>query len=296
MSAQPEAARASGMIPTAHELARRALFAFLLTFILARALVFLIMARRIPNLYFFLHDTHVHHLNYGIFLLAGVGAYLLFRAPTGDAARRAAFAYGIAMALTFDEFGMWLHLGGSYWQRASIDASVVVAAVLAFIAYARSIETFEARHVPGFHRLRHCLAHLRRRALRGFHLHRQHRGTSPARARAGVIALTDAFPHSSSLSSSVALQRCDDCGLIGRHRCLQRPGTAQVRKVGIGARRQQRSNSVSLTVQRRQHQRRAAEGVTCIDIHLLREQRLKCGAVADFRSALKCCGALRRSC
>lgn len=150
MSAQPEAAGASGMIPTAHELARRALFAFLLTFILARALVFLIMARRIPNLYFFLHDTHVHHLNYGIFLLAGVGAYLLFRAPTGDAARRAAFAYGIAMALTFDEFGMWLHLGGSYWQRASIDASVVVAAVLAFIAYARSIETFEARHVRAF--------------------------------------------------------------------------------------------------------------------------------------------------
>jgi hypothetical protein len=34
------------------------------------------------------------------------------------------------MALTFDEFGMWLHLGGSYWQRASIDASIVVAALL----------------------------------------------------------------------------------------------------------------------------------------------------------------------
>jgi hypothetical protein len=132
------------------ELARRSLLAFLVTFMLARIVVFLIMARRIPNMYLFLSDTHVHHLNYGIFLLAAVGAYLLFAAPTGPAARRAAFAYGIAMALTFDEFGMWLHLGGSYWQRASIDATVVVAGLLAFVAYARCIRTFEARHVRAF--------------------------------------------------------------------------------------------------------------------------------------------------
>lgn len=136
--------------PTAHELARRALLAFVLTFVLARAVVFLIMARRIPNLYLFLRDTHVHHLNYGIFLLAAVGGWLLFRRPRGAEARRAAFGYGIAMALTFDEFGMWLHLGGSYWQRASVDAIVVVAAALALIAYARTIRVFEARHVRAF--------------------------------------------------------------------------------------------------------------------------------------------------
>ena len=132
---------------TPHQLARRALLGFLLTFMLARTLVFLIMGQRIPNMYLFLHGTHVHHLNYGIFLLAGVGAYLLFRAPTADAARRAALAYGIAMALTFDEFGMWLHLGGSYWQRASLDATVVVAALLALIAYARTIQRFESHHL-----------------------------------------------------------------------------------------------------------------------------------------------------
>jgi hypothetical protein len=146
-SGQLNSGDSGGVAPTADELARRALLAFLMTFILARTVVLLIMARRIPNLYLFLRDTHVHHLNYGIFLLAAVGAYLLFRAPAGNAARRAAFAYGIAMALTFDEFGMWLHLGGSYWQRASIDATAVVAAFLALIAFARSIKTFESRHV-----------------------------------------------------------------------------------------------------------------------------------------------------
>ena len=150
MTSQLPDSRDRSAEPSAHELARRALLAFLLTFMLARALVFLIMARRVPNLYLFLHDTHVHHLNYGIFLLAAVGAYLLLRAPRGNSARRAAFAYGIAMALTFDEFGMWLHLGGSYWQRASIDAIVVVAAVLALIAYARTIRSFETRHVWAF--------------------------------------------------------------------------------------------------------------------------------------------------
>jgi hypothetical protein len=130
-----------------NQLARRALFGFILTFIASRTVVLLIMSRRMPNMYFFLSGTHVHHLNYGIFLLAGVGAYLLFWRPSGTAARYAALIYGIAMALTFDEFGMWLHLGGSYWQRASVDAIIVVAAVLALIAFARSIEKFESRHV-----------------------------------------------------------------------------------------------------------------------------------------------------
>ncbi|MGC1730023.1 MAG: hypothetical protein WA747_11680 [Steroidobacteraceae bacterium] len=149
-SGQPQRGVSPDSAPGVDELARRALLAFLLTFMAARIVVFLIMARRIPNLYLFLRDTHVHHLNYGIFLLAAVAAYLLFRAPAGDSARRAAFAYGIAMALTFDEFGMWLHLGGSYWQRASIDAVVVIAALFGLLAYARSIRKFESRHMRAF--------------------------------------------------------------------------------------------------------------------------------------------------
>ncbi len=128
-------------------LARHALFGFIITFIAARTLVWLIMARRIPNMYFFLHGTHVHHLNYGIVLLAGVGAFLLFGLPRGRALGIAALAYGVAMGLTFDEFGMWLHLGGSYWQRASVDAVVVVAALLALVGFAATMRRFESRHL-----------------------------------------------------------------------------------------------------------------------------------------------------
>lgn len=133
-------------VPDVPRLARRALFSFALTFAISRTLVFLIMDRRMPNLFLFLRGTHVHHLNYGIFILAAVGAYLLFRRPSGPAADRAALAYGFAMALTFDEFGMWLHLGGSYWQRASVDAVIVVAAVFGLIAFLPSWDHLWKRH------------------------------------------------------------------------------------------------------------------------------------------------------
>ena len=131
-------------------LARRALFAFALTFIISRAVVFLIMSHRIPNLFLFLQGTHIHHLNYGIFLLAFVGGYALFAHPDGGAAEVTALAYGFAMALTFDEFGMWLHLGGSYWQRASVDTVIVMAALIGLVAYAPSLKRLEARHFWGF--------------------------------------------------------------------------------------------------------------------------------------------------
>jgi hypothetical protein len=135
---------------TAHKLARYALFSFILTFVLSRVFVFLIMSDEMPNLYFFLHGTHVHHLNYGIFLMAAVCGYSVFRRPIGRAAEITALLYGIAMGLTFDEFGMWLHLGGSYWQRVSVDAVIVVAALFGLVAFARTLKRFESRHFWAF--------------------------------------------------------------------------------------------------------------------------------------------------
>ncbi|HXF10293.1 MAG TPA: hypothetical protein VN625_05870 [Desulfuromonadaceae bacterium] len=135
---------------TAHRLARRTLFGFIVTFVLARICVFLIMSGAIPNLYFFLSGTHVHHLNYGIILLVTVAGYSIFRRPNGRAAEAIALLYGVALGLTFDEFGMWLHLGGSYWQRVSIDSIIVVTAVLGLVAFARTIKRFETRHFWSF--------------------------------------------------------------------------------------------------------------------------------------------------
>ena len=127
-------------------MARIILFSFLVTFILARILVFLIMSHRIPDLYLHLGGSHIHHLNYGIFLLSGLGGYLLLRPPEGRNLKLAALVYGIGLALTFDEFGMWIRLGGSYWQRASVDAIGVLAAVFGLIAYAPAIREFRPRH------------------------------------------------------------------------------------------------------------------------------------------------------
>src|SRR6188508_3736324 len=126
--------------------ARVVLFTFLLTFVAARVLVYCIMAHDIPDLFLHVGGTHVHHLNYGIFLLSFIGAYLLFVQPTGRWLCIAAVIYGAGLALTFDEFGMWLHLGGSYWQRASFDAVIVVATAFGLIAFAPRWERVRSHH------------------------------------------------------------------------------------------------------------------------------------------------------
>ena len=53
--------------------------------------------------------------------------------------------YGIGLGLTFDEFGMWLHLNGDYWQRASFDAVIVLAAGLGLAGFAPPIERWRPR-------------------------------------------------------------------------------------------------------------------------------------------------------
>ena len=131
--------------PVRH-LARLTLIAFLLTFIASRTLVILIMTRKLPDLFLHMGGTHVHHLNYGIFLLSAVAGVLLF-APLNQKQRNlCAIVYGVSLALTFDEFGMWLHLGGSYWQRASFDAVIILIGALALLAFAPRWQRIRAHH------------------------------------------------------------------------------------------------------------------------------------------------------
>ncbi|MEI8195898.1 MAG: hypothetical protein WCI73_08320, partial [Phycisphaerae bacterium] len=123
-----------------NRLARLVLGAFVFTFVSARILVIYIMAGKLPpQLFFHVSGTHIHHLNYGIILLSVSGGYLLFARPVGRRLSAVAVVYGIGLGLTFDEFGMWLHLGGPYWQRASFDAVITIAAVLALIAYGSTL-------------------------------------------------------------------------------------------------------------------------------------------------------------
>jgi hypothetical protein len=131
-----------------NHLARLVFAGFVFTFVIARILVIFIMAGKLPpQLFFHVKGTHVHHLNYGIFLLSITGAVLLFARPAGRWLSLTAVVYSIGLGLTFDEFGMWLHLGGLYWQRASYDAVVTIAGLLGLIAYGSTIRKLRPRHV-----------------------------------------------------------------------------------------------------------------------------------------------------
>ena len=127
-------------------MARHVFFAFLVTFALSRLVVLLTTQGRLPNFYLRYGETHIHHLAVGILLLAGVGAALLLLRPVGDGLRTAALLYGVGLALTFDEFGMWLHLDDVYWQRASFDAMVVIAAFFGLLVAGPSLKRLRPRH------------------------------------------------------------------------------------------------------------------------------------------------------
>lgn len=120
---------------TLHRLARKALVGFLITFVLLRILVYSIMAGKAPFSYVFIDGTHLHHFNEGIFMLALVAGITIFLTPTGRALEFIALLYGIAIALTFDEFGMWFHLNVTYWQRISGDMLFIIATLLGVLAY-----------------------------------------------------------------------------------------------------------------------------------------------------------------
>ena len=57
-----------------------------------------------------------------------------------------AWLYGVGLALTFDEFGMWLHLRGGYWQRASFDAMTALVGLLGIAAFAPPIARWRPKH------------------------------------------------------------------------------------------------------------------------------------------------------
>ena len=70
------------------------------------------------------------------------------RSPASERAKATvSIGYAIGPALTFDEFGMWLHLGGGYWQRASFDAIIVLATLLGLLAFVPPPRSWRPRNI-----------------------------------------------------------------------------------------------------------------------------------------------------
>jgi hypothetical protein len=83
--------------------------------------------------------THIHHSTFGILGLLGCGYVWVYqwaigRPRHGWSSRVSAAAYGVASALTLDEFALWLDLKDEYWNkqgRKSVDAVAIFGGLLA---------------------------------------------------------------------------------------------------------------------------------------------------------------------
>lgn len=70
-----------------------------------------------------MHGRHIHHMVWGILLLLLVGYTWLLEIGTGSASsyrwigQLTSVLFGVAAALTLDEFALWLNLSDVYWQR-----------------------------------------------------------------------------------------------------------------------------------------------------------------------------------
>jgi hypothetical protein len=112
---------------------------FFVAFAMVRMITHLIRAGRGP-----FHDVvtkggHLHHLVWGILLLLAVGYLWLIQVGIDGvggrpwSSRITALIFGVASALTLDEFALWLTFRDVYWEREgrlSIDAVVLFGSLL----------------------------------------------------------------------------------------------------------------------------------------------------------------------
>ena len=92
--------------------------------------------------------THIHHSTFGILGLLGIGYLWTYQVGVGVGqchrwpSRLSASTYGIAAALTLDEFALWLDLHDDYWDKAgrkSIDAVAIFGGLLAIGVAGRGV-------------------------------------------------------------------------------------------------------------------------------------------------------------
>jgi hypothetical protein len=112
---------------------------FTVTFATARAITHSIRAGFGPFHNISAGGRHIHHSTFGIFGLLGVGYLWTYQLGLGSnpdrraASRLSSASYGVASALTLDEFALWLDLQDDYWNQAgrkSIDAVAIFGGLL----------------------------------------------------------------------------------------------------------------------------------------------------------------------
>lgn len=115
----------------------RTLLSFLIVFGVLRAMTAVIHFKLFPHGPF--RDVvtktglHIHHLFWGILLLMITGfAALASRQPRFHL--RVAIVFGAALALTLDEFALWLRLADVYWDAEGIESVKAAAVAAAFLA------------------------------------------------------------------------------------------------------------------------------------------------------------------
>jgi hypothetical protein len=99
---------------------------------------------------------HIHHMVWGILALTGCGYAGLLQTDLRWR-RRLAPLYGAGVALTYDEFALWLHLEDDYWSkqgRDSVDAVVLLSALFGIAAasplfWQRALSEVTNTAVPG---------------------------------------------------------------------------------------------------------------------------------------------------
>ena len=101
-----------------------------------------------------MRGRHIHHLVWGILLLLVVGYSWLIQVGTGAVAatqwtgRLTSMLFGVAAALTLDEFALWLNLRDVYWEREgreSFEALALFGGLLAIGIFGRSFWSRIAR-------------------------------------------------------------------------------------------------------------------------------------------------------
>ena len=120
---------------------------FTTTFATARVITHAIRANVGPFKNITAAGTHIHHSTFGIFGLLGIGYLWTYRIGIGNRtpeweSRLTASLYGVASALTLDEFALWLDLHDDYWDaqgRKSIDAVALFGGLLTIGVTGRDI-------------------------------------------------------------------------------------------------------------------------------------------------------------